>query len=508
MCTGKRAFEPVLSLVAVVSTPYLRNLYMMCSHLSEQPLRRMQCSLFVGVCLLIPGCTDKRSTDTTLVSPPKTAQEAMTEDLHQYHDMVVAGWAYLESNQALRGIDVSDVRDSLLSRVDAGTDAEQFARLLQEYAAALQDGHAQVDVSAMVKSLTRTWPIGFGVVQEGIVVVNLNWLKDNPGIQLGDQLLAVNGEQIETRVVQAMQVTSASTEHSRRVLAVDSLHRTADETVRFSLKRSDGSLFEVTLPCLAHHVDYRFRARKNFCEHTELDSDIHLIRIPQFTWNEEEFSQATTDREREVALTEAKSQIDSAFSAAENAAGIILDLRGNAGGYELLSSFVAEHLVPDDFLYYSITRRDSEFVRSLKVYAGLDAGSFGSPLPTRPRQWAGFRHFNGAPFNGRLVVLINHRCFSTTDNLCAFLRDSRPNTRFVGQPTGAGTGEPMTVGTLNHSKVPVQFCVSVVHSPKGRLIEGIGTSPDVFVEPTRDDLVQGRDPALAAATEQLRHWGE
>jgi C-terminal processing protease CtpA/Prc len=290
------------------------------------------------------------------------------------------------------------------------------------------------------------------------------------------------------------------------VLAVDLLHRTQEESVTFVLERSDGSMFEITLPCLDYYVDFRFRERKHFCEHAELESGIHRIRIPQFTWNEAAFSRANSDSEREEALAEAKTQIDDAFADAENAAGLILDLRGNSGGYELLSSFVAEHLVPGDFLYYSLTRHNSEFIRSLPAYAQADPVHFGVPLPTYPRRWEGFRHFTGVPFTGKLVVLINQRCFSTTDNLCAFLKDARPDTQFVGQPTGGGTGEPLTVGTLNTSNVPVQYCVSVIHSPAGRLIEGVGTIPDLLVEPTREDLVQRRDPALEAAIELLTSW--
>ena len=479
---------------------------MVISLLSAYPFARVHFCLIVGACLLVQGCGESRSTESTVSRGTKTAQEAKIEDLRQFHDMVVAGWSCLKTKQHLQGVDVAGTRDQLLGRVNANTNDEQFANLLQEFAAAMKDGHSQVDISSLKKPLSRTWPVGLAVVKEGIIVVNLNWLPDNPGIQLGDRLIQVNGEPIENLVSRMMQVTSASTDSARRVLAVDLLHRTNDETVRFSLERSGGSPWEVTLPCLAHQVDFRSRERKAFCEYGELDSGIHLIRIPQFTWNESEFSKANTDRDREVALTEAKTQIDAAFSGAGSASGLILDLRGNAGGYELLSSFVAEHLVPDDFVYYSLTRHDSEFIRSLNAYAGYEAGSFGVRLPTRPRQWTGFRHFTGTPFSGRLVVLVNHRCFSTTDNLCAFLKDARPLTRFVGQPTGGGTGEPLTVGTLNNSKVPVQFCVSVVRSPRGRIIEGVGTLPDVLVEPTREDLLQRRDPALEAAIKQFENW--
>lgn len=482
------------------------NLYMTISLMTERALSILLFWFIVAACLLIQGCAPPGQPEATANQQPKSAVEAMTADLRQYHDLVVAGWAYRRIKQELQGVDVASIRDRLLSRVSNTTSEEQFAEFLEEFAASLQDGHSQVDISSLKNPLPRTWPVGFGLVKEGIIVVNLNWLPDNPGVKLGDRLIQVNGVPIENLVDRVMQVTSASTEGSRRVLAVDRMHRTAEESIRFTLERADGSQWEVTLPCLAHQVDFRFRERKAFCEHVALDSGIHMIRIPQFTWNEAEFSKATTDSEREVALTEAKTQIDAAFSAAEKAPGLVLDLRGNGGGYELLSSFVAEHLVAGEFLYYSLTRHDSEFVRSMQAYVGYEPSQFGVQLPTRPRQWTSFRHFLGTPFNGRLVVLINQRCFSTTDNLCAFLKDSRPDTRFVGQPTGGGTGEPMIVGTLVNSKVPIQICVSVVHSPNGRIIEGVGTEPDVQIVPTRDEVLQGRDPALEAAVDQFRNW--
>jgi C-terminal processing protease CtpA/Prc len=57
---------------------------------------------------------------------------------------------------------------------------------------------------------------------------------------------------------------------------------------------------------------------------------------------------------------------------------------------------------------------------------------------------------------------------------------------------------------LKHSKADVQLCVMRVWSPKGRLIEGHGTRPDVSVQWTRDDVLKARDPDLEAALEDLR----
>lgn len=359
--------------------------------------------------------------------------------------------------------------------------------------------------SKLGEPFSKSWPIGVLLVKEGVIVSNLNYLKDNPGIQLGDRLVRVNEQEVESYVHARMAVTPASTELARKVLAVDTLHRTSADQVRLTLERRDGSQYEASLPCLPHQIDYRQQTRTRFCTHKQLDDKTSVTRIPQFTWNEKAFLDAKDDRDRDAALIEAKDQIDATFAAIKDSSSLILDLRNNAGGFELLSTYIAEHLVPGNFTYYSSERRDSKAIRSLEQFQKLDDSYFGRPIPQQPRTWSGFRHHEGTPFEGELIVLINPRCFSTTDNLCAFLKDRRPKTRFVGQPTQGGTGEPTTVFTLRHSEVPVQFCVSRIYSPEGRLIEGTGTLPDVEVQPTQEDVLAGRDAAMEAAVKLLKN---
>lgn len=471
------------------------------NELGRFPMRAIPLLLTV----LVVGCMSEDIPRQTAVVT-ELSMEQMIEDLHQYHEIVTQGWAYLGSEESLRVRDLAAVRDRLISSVSEETTKAQFADMLKVFAAALHDGHSTADTTHLKVPPPNTWPIGFLAVREGIVVGNLNWLKDNPDIELGDRLVSVNGQAIEDLVRQQMTVTSASTESARRLLALDQLHWTEETSIRFSIERNSGGMIEVDAPCLLGRVDYRFRERKLFCTTEAVGERIALIRIPQFTWNPLEFHAARTNQDRESVLSEAKQHIDKAFSNLHDADGLILDLRGNSGGFELLSSYVAEHLVEEDFLYYTTTRNDTPLIRSLEAYRGFESHLFGRPIPQHPRRWQGIRHFTGPSFKGRLVVLIDSRCFSTTDNLCAFLRDTRSDTRFLGQPTGAGSGEPMTVASLKNSHVSIQFCVSQVTSPNGTLIEGHGTLPDMIVERSRSDVIERTDAVLEAAIEELQNW--
>lgn len=429
------------------------------------------------------------------------AATEMRADLTQLHDLVCERWAYLETSRS--EADLKRVHDRLSAKVTDRTTAPEFAEMLEEYISALHDGHAQVDTRQLKPPSQFTWPIGFAVVENAVVIGNLNWLKDNPTLAIGDELLSVNGVPVDELIETEMQKTSASTNLSRRLLALDQLHWTDKATIQIEIERADGSLIAQEFPCLPGEVDYRFREPTLFCTTEHLTDKVFLIRVPSFTWNSAEFFAAQSMEDRERAISAAKDQVDLAFRSIGASQMLILDLRGNTGGFELLSSYFVEHLVEGDFLYYTTTRRDTSLVRDLP---GANTAEFGNAQPQYPRQWQDVRHFTGPPYVGPTVVLIDSRCFSTTDNLCAFLKDSRPQTRFVGMPTGAGTGEPMTVGHLKHSGVAVQFCISRIHSPQGRLIEGAGTIPDVLVNRTQSDIIARRDTAMEAAINELENW--
>jgi len=95
--------------------------------------------------------------------------------------------------------------------------------------------------------------------------------------------------------------------------------------------------------------------------------------------------------------------------------------------------------------------------------------------------------------------LINEGCFSATDNFAACIDDLHPNVIFVGQGTNGGTGAPRKLITLKHSKAEIYFCIMRVRSPKGRMIEGRGTKPDIEVRLSREDVLKGSDPVLDIA---------
>ncbi|MEZ6147719.1 MAG: hypothetical protein R3B91_20285 [Planctomycetaceae bacterium] len=139
------------------------------------------------------------------------------------------------------------------------------------------------------------------LVREGIIVSSLNWLTDNPGVELGDRLIQVDGTPIEEYVTSRMAITSASTVDAQTVLTVDRLHWSSDPSVKLTFEKADASVFEAVFPCLPVRIDFRFRKSEVFCTHSVRDDRIAYIRIPSFDWNSEAFAAASTDSERDQA---------------------------------------------------------------------------------------------------------------------------------------------------------------------------------------------------------------
>src|SRR5690606_17871524 len=196
-------------------------------------------------------------------------------------------------------------------------------------------------------------------------------------------------------------------------------------------------------------------------------------------WNNAEPAQ------RDTLLTAEAAAIREAFAAVRGARALVLDLRGNGGGTDLLAMEVAACLLPRDSVYFRLASR----------------GLFGWRRPSEHRL-----HVRGEVprFEGRLVVLIDEDVFSAADNLCRCLDALHPDVTFVGRPTGGGTGAPRECVTLRHSGIVVGFCTMRVYGPAGEPIEGSGTAPDRPVELHRADVLEDRDADLETALEILR----
>jgi C-terminal processing protease CtpA/Prc len=409
----------------------------------------------------------------------------MTEDLRQLAVETAAKWAYAADRKQNGGLDLDAEADARIARLGDVKSDGGFVALVREFVAALRDGHAFVTWSGRERLPFRRWPITVQDVAEGLMVDTVlpTWTGQPAAFARGDVVLAVDGMPVADLVAAAMRRTNASTDAARRHGALASIVFHDQDPSEYRVRRLDGSEATVVAAAAAAIPEAAPRGLKP--EARPLADGVVCIRIPTFAFADAKAWQEAEHAARASLLQQDVGAIRAAFAAATGCGALVLDLRGNGGGTDLLGMEVAACLLPADSVYYGL--------------ASAMLGWWSKPGFHRLR-------VQGTPprFAGKLDVLIDEGCFSTTDNLCRCFDDLHPDVTFVGRPTGGGTGAPRACVTLRHSGAVVAFCTMRVFGPKGELIEGRGTKPDVAVPRTRADLLAARDADLEAALRLLR----
>lgn len=207
-----------------------------------------------------------------------------------------------------------------------------------------------------------------------------------------------------------------------------------------------------------------------------LPQNVALIRIPTF-------DRAACSQRAIKAL----------FGEIENAKGLILDLRGNGGGQIANARYLATLLWRNGnhTLLYQVTRDSADKYRLASGHDGdvqTVASWSGHPY--------GFVEARGhSRFLGPVVVLVDQWSYSAAEMLPAALQDLK-RAKVIGTRTG---GEVLSVhhdggedpGCPLGGGFRLQYPVSVVLTPKLRVLEGKGLDPDVALDlrSTEDDQV-------------------
>jgi carboxyl-terminal processing protease len=233
--------------------------------------------------------------------------------------------------------------------------------------------------------------------------------------------------------------------------AISLIRGPAGTTVELSISR-DGvdEPFEVSV--------IRARIEIEVVESDRLGDDIGYIRLT-------EFSRGSTGKMVE-AIKELREQGE--------LKGLILDLRDNPGGLLDESIFVSSQFV-------------TEGVITIERLKGGEEQKFeaqpGGAAPDLP-----------------LVVLVNRGSASASEIVAGAIQENGRGTVLGEQTFGKGTVQiPHTLSDGSELRVTIAEWLT----PSGKQISGEGIVPDVYVERTQEDFVEGQDPQLERAVEYL-----
>jgi C-terminal processing protease CtpA/Prc len=405
----------------------------------------------------------------------------LEEDVRVLEGALRAKWSYYGMRAEKSGFDSAAVAAGILDRRPDGATHEEFLHDLRLVVADMNDGHAHAASPHVSPPLLRFQQFLVRDCPEGIIITAVAADLPDPRPAVGDRLVAIDGEPIDTRIEREHRTAIGSTPGMRRQAAVSAALRSRAESSVIDLETVEGPPRRVSLPTT--RALHRSLAPPGEITLGWPRPGVALITVPSFGVSDWAAWLKTPPEERDAFLEKDKALFDAVLDRAlePGPRAVILDLRGNAGGTDLLGIHAAQRFVRKPFRYFQLS--------------GFYGGKWTAPHGTtyQPRK---------PTLDLPLLVLIDEEVFSTADNFARCLDDLRPDAVFIGRPTGAGTGAPGILATLPHSKAFISACTQRVYGPKGTLIEGVGTTPDVPIRWTRRDVVEGRDPDLEAALER------
>jgi hypothetical protein len=192
---------------------------------------------------------------------------------------------------------------------------------------------------------------------------------------------------------------------------------------------------------------------------------------------------------------------------------LILDIRGNGGGtdYYWRNNVVAPLITEQTSGIIAMAYR-GDYIKTFMRGRGIIT----KPISELPEQFRSeytsamdsfvttdisVRPENSVGFKGKIFLLVDKGVYSSSESFAAFCKDTG-FAQIVGTNTGGdGIGIDPCVMALPNSGLVVRFSLDMGINGDGTVNEKAHTKPDVFVETTYNDFLEGKDTMLNKAAE-------
>ncbi len=155
--------------------------------------------------------------------------------------------------------------------------------------------------------------------------------------------------------------------------------------------------------------------------------------------------------------------------------GLILDLRGNPGGYLQMAIDISSEFLPEDALILKEEERGKPIKEDRVTRSGV-----ATEIP--------------------LVVLVNGGSASAAEIVAGAIQENQRGI-LIGEKT-YGKGSVQNTHRLEDG-ASLRVTIARWNLPSGKNLDGNGIEPDIQVPLTGDDATAGRDPQLDRATEYI-----
>jgi C-terminal processing protease CtpA/Prc len=416
---------------------------------------------------------------------PFSADERAAE-LAFLRDAIRDTYAHLDVKRAQWGVDLDALFARYGPRIRAADTWTRYESAMVGFVSELHDAHvAWRRKRAATEAKRRVVRLGLDTrLVAGELIVSDVWKGSSAeaaGLARGDRIVAIDGDPVEGRMAMLAAVRSASRAEAAAYDFAEQwpasrIPADAPPRERQITRERDGA---VTTLRVTPETTGRPGGRPPAIELVRR-GPIAVLRVHDL--------QGSTRK-----LIDTIAPLSTAIFASPH--GLVVDLRGNDGGFEDNARALAAQLVAGDVTAGTTRVRLSQRAREAhRAWKDLvedpdrRGWSVAQPLSVHGAATAAY------PAN--IAVVIDAGCRSSCETLALLLHEA--GGRLIGERTGGASGAPVTI-MLPSSKATVTIPARAMYDRHGAPIEGHGVAPDDQVVGDRAAVAAGRDSALEAA---------
>ena len=349
-----------------------------------------------------------------------------------------------------------------LSDIYLAETGEQYQFSLAKLITDIGDGHAFLAVLFEFQSAKG---INFPrfrteIINNKLVVTNFydNELKTHPKLEIGDEIIAINGTTISEMINERRSYIPSSTEQALlRSVAVDLVRSDKNElTIEYV---RNGKNQSTELPLYSIEESGIFNPPKTESTgYKILEDNIGYI----------ELSNVTPD------------QVESIKSELSDTKSLIIDIRG----------------YPKGFILHSLA---GWLIEKKTSFARFTAFNINNPGEIN-HSITDYIEPTGKQYTNPVIVLVNEKSVSQAEYTAMALR-ATGRAKLIGRPTDGSDGD-MSIIKLP-GNVTTGFSGMGVFYPDGKATQRVGIIPDVNVEHTVAGIKEGQDEVLNAALKYI-----
>jgi C-terminal processing protease CtpA/Prc len=357
-----------------------------------------------------------------------------------------------------RGVDLDARFKEAEGRVKSATTRDQLMAIVAQSLLQLNDSHTFLIPPSRAARIRYGWQMQMIGDTGYVSAVEPKSDADGKGLKPGDKILALDGVKPTREIFWKMLYRYYALMPARNVrMLVQSPGSAEPRQLDVLSKVQEGAAVtnwgDLFIKYLSEEWDL------DHDRFYEVNSDLLVWKMPTFAVS--------------------KDHVDAIMSRARKFKTLVIDLRGNGGGYVETLTQLTSHF----------------FDRELKI-ADLKSRKETKPELAKKR--------GGSPFTGRLIILVDSNSASASEMFARVMQLEKRGT-ILGDNTA---GAVMTSRSYDHQSgvgsvlyFGASVTVADVIMADGRSLENVGVQPDEVVLPTGADFAAKRDPVLARAAQ-------